>query len=1554
MKKINLNFKFGFILSILGRVLIPTRNLSNKNKKFFLLISLLIIFVFVPVIGFTLTHLRGAEAAWFDSNWSFRKSIGISAHTSAETNVYINLTGGNALDTSDTSRFQADCGDLRFTDARGNNLPYYIVSGCGSSTTVVHVFFESFPAGAQTIYYYYGNPSAANGFNSSDFSTEASSYTIGSLGSEEAGAAPIAHWKFDDGSGTTVVDSSSNKTIGTLNSFDSNPSTRSGWMKDDQCIAGKCLLFNGSSSYVSTADRDAYSPSVNSISVSFWAKIPTNATATGNGSCGAAGAYMVAKGNTSNWEWGFENDNNTLLCLDLFQTGGNAHKLISVSRTMNDGQWHHYAATIEPGTLVTLYVDGVLVTSSNSGFSGSMGNGTQPVEIGRRGDGNYAGEYVDDVKIYAYKRSAAQVKADYDSRGGTAANVFGASDANKNLTNALIAHWKMDETAWVNDCTTNNVADSSGNGNNGTPCPITTGPTGGASGKFGNAGSFDGSNDYISMGTSSNLALVNTSYTMSAWINLTDTSATYPIFTRYNNSGFGAGYIMGITGTGNGTVGRLITQYATGPVSTQSIASTTTVPTGTWAHVAVSFDKTSNTITTYINGVPAGSGTVTGSLSDSGQTFMIGGAPGCCFYGSQVFKGKIDEARVYTRALSPREIEQLYSYTPGPVLYLNFEEGAGTTVKDRSANNNTGTWNGTAPYWNTGKYGKGGVCDGSSTYVNTSSGVYTLSGGSVELWFMHRGVGTGSSIITGSYGGAGNQRAPSLYIGANNVLFWEFASLTTRSTGVTIEPNKWYHAALTYDSNFNTIVYVNGIRVDSATATTPGSFYSQVFFCRYGNFGSNYFNGRIDEAKIYNYPISPGQIISDMNGNHPAPGSPVGSAIGQWKFDEGYGTTANNSGNAGGNIPGTLTNMASPATAVSGWSQSGKYNRAIRFDGLNDFVSIANNPTHLRITTDLSISAWINLSNTSSEHDIVSKKGAAGQYGYRLNTTSSGNVQFEISSNGSTVRAATSSATLATNKWYHVVGVYNPGNSITVYVDGRQSGQVTTAMPASIHSSTANVNIGAENNGASNLFAGAIDEPKIYSGTLTPEQVKVDFNRGSSQVMGAMSDTSGLAGGSVGSSSASAEYCIPGDTAACGSPIARWDFEEKQGSIVNDKSGNNHTAAFNGDVSWSRGKVGSSANFTSGSNITVADTISGIKTVQFWIYYDNAAGSKDFFQLDGVGASSSFIYSQTGASIDLTNGFTNPKVYVDGVLTSTLKPARTWQMITVTADSMNAGDDIKIGYASEGPFDGKVDQVRLYDYVRTPAQVAYDYNRGAPVGWWKFDECQGSTTYDSSGLGRNGTITIGATAPQSAIGTCTTPTDGTGAWYNGRSGKFNSSMNFGGANNDDYVTVSGLMDTPSELTVSAWVKMTGGPDTDGSEVVSIGNYVVFRADQTFGTPGVVGIYYGSGSTYRTTSSGVNIVGTGWRHLAYTVSPGSQKVYIDGVLRGSTTYANTILWSGLGTNTFFGKHGNGDTRVDFTGQIDDVRVYNYPLTKQQIQQVMNQGSAVRFGPATGAP
>lgn len=151
-------------------------------------------------------HSSKVQAAWFDDLWIYRIAIPVTAHTSAESNVY--WTPPN-INTSDTTRFTATCGNVRWTDASGKQLKYYVSSGCGGASTVFNVFLDSFPAGAQTFYYYYGNLGAPDGRTLSAFATAASGVTNGSAQAEEFSPGPVAYWKLDDGTIGTANDSTS-------------------------------------------------------------------------------------------------------------------------------------------------------------------------------------------------------------------------------------------------------------------------------------------------------------------------------------------------------------------------------------------------------------------------------------------------------------------------------------------------------------------------------------------------------------------------------------------------------------------------------------------------------------------------------------------------------------------------------------------------------------------------------------------------------------------------------------------------------------------------------------------------------------------------------------------------------------------------------------------------------------------------------------------------------------------------------------------------------------------------------------------------------------------------------------------------------------------------------------------------------------------------------------------------------------------------------------------------------------------------------------------------
>jgi len=98
--------------------------------------------------------------------------------------------------------------------------------------------------------------------------------------------------------------------------------------------------------------------------------------------------------------------------------------------------------------------------------------------------------------------------------------------------------------------------------------------------------------------------------------------------------------------------------------------------------------------------------------------------------------------------------------------------------------------------------------------------------------------------------------------------------------------------------------------------------------------------------------------------------------MGYWKLDEGYGTTANNSGSLGstGNL--TLHNMSSPANNGSGWTNAGKFGKALSFDGNNDYVS-GSLPDNT-VTNTVTMSGWINPLSTANQNNFIGLGVTAG------------------------------------------------------------------------------------------------------------------------------------------------------------------------------------------------------------------------------------------------------------------------------------------------------------------------------------------------------------------------------------------------------------------------------------------------------------------------------------------------------------------------------------------------------------------------------------------------
>lgn len=467
-----------------------------------------------------------------------------------------------------------------------------------------------------------------------------------SFGTEQVGTAPVAYWKFDDGTGTIASDATSQHNNGTLSG-----STLPTWQTEDQCISGKCLYFNGITSNVSVA-----SISGQIQTVSLWVKPATSSASLLQLSTGAGGKDIYATNG-------------------VVFTDGIISPTIYVNGNMN-------------GTFVPNQWNQVEVTTPNGIIA------TSP-DIGQLWRGVLNG-YVDEVKFYNYARTASQVTTDYNARGSTqgASAVLGAATNSQfsALNNGLVGYWKFDESSYNN--VSGEVKDSSGNGNNGTGSGYSA--TSLPPGKFGNAATFNGTSQYIDAGNASNLNFGTGNFSVSAWYKLSANSGDETIIAKSANiTGNAVGYSLFYDQPDGGL---LIFKVPNG--STNIAASASWTYNTNWHHIVGV--RNGNTISLYLDGVFLASNTgLNGVNVTNGSSLRIGDDASINY-----FSGTIDEARIYNRALSPQDVQSLCNYAPGPVAYYNFEEGTGSIVNDRSGNANTGTWQGTlGQQWSRGKYG---------------------------------------------------------------------------------------------------------------------------------------------------------------------------------------------------------------------------------------------------------------------------------------------------------------------------------------------------------------------------------------------------------------------------------------------------------------------------------------------------------------------------------------------------------------------------------------------------------------------------------------------------------------------------------------------------------------------------------------------------------------------------------------------------------------------------------------------------------------------------------
>jgi len=369
------------------------------------------------------------------------------------------------------------------------------------------------------------------------------------------------------------------------------------------------------------------------------------------------------------------------------------------------------------------------------------------------------------------------------------------------LADTPIAYYRLDESSGTS------VTDYSGNGYTGTLSGSGTiqGVAGAIVGDSDTAYTFNNSGEVTATVTS--LPTGSATWSIEAWINYPSSNSFLSVAVCIGTfTSLACGFI-GLDNTGHAQVGT-----SGGNHSASSVLST-----NTWHHFVGTYNG--STMLLYVDGVQVVS--TSQSLSLTGATISIASVTGSLH---DTFKGSIDEVAIYNAVLTPTRVVAHYQAGLGvvgaysqlilqatPMAYYRLEEASGTIANDSSGNGYSGTLSGVSAYNQVGAITTSGdaaiqFLSGGTLRVPYTLNYTTFSAFSLEYWAL---------LPTSS--------------------IWQYVVVTSIGT--------------------TTIFYVDCL---AATLSTTAPLEVSALF----DFTGSYSLVTLDEVAIYNYVLTPTQILS--------------------------------------------------------------------------------------------------------------------------------------------------------------------------------------------------------------------------------------------------------------------------------------------------------------------------------------------------------------------------------------------------------------------------------------------------------------------------------------------------------------------------------------------------------------------------------------------------------------------------------------------------------------------------------------------------------------------
>lgn len=446
--------------------------------------------------------------------------------------------------------------------------------------------------------------------------------------------------------------------------------------------------------------------------------------------------------------------------------------------------------------------------------------------------------------------------------------------------------------------------------------------------------------------------------------------------------------------------------------------------------------------------------------------------------------------------------------------------------------------------------------------------------------------------------------------------------------------------------------------------------------------------------------------------------------VGHWTFD-GKNMTSNVADSSGSGNTGYLVNFTSTTTVI------GRIGQALEFDGNNDYVYVSNNPG--LSTGVVTVATWIYWEGDTGRDVILNMHNENDDLWLNVNTSGSDklNIYFgDLASPG----YHNSTDAIERNAWQHVIGLWD-GSNVKLYINGVEQASVSTSGSVNIGDNS--WTIGRRESSSTYEFHGRIDDTRVYNRALSAIEVKRLYQLGATTKINTTIET---------------------NTDFTNGLVGHWTFDGKNmTSNVVDSSGSGNTGYLIDFTSTTTviGKIGQALDFD-GSNdyvdagdIAVMDTATKLSG-SAWVYHDNISsddliiGKQEISSGDGFFLFRDDTGGQTGRTdiyaIHILNGEGTEWAWIESATNSS--PSQTWTHVAFTVDlgnatglklyingvedanspkdvssigSINAASDtFKIGErtANDKPFDGSIDDVRVYNRVLGATEVLRLYQQG--------------------------------------------------------------------------------------------------------------------------------------------------------------------------------------------------------------------------------------------------